>query len=540
MLMVFKKFFCSISNWFYRHFGADRLSTLPRKIQSDSRIKNSLSDFKKSYYFYRHTNIAISGREASGKKSFVETFEKTRWFPVGKFVHIDVRHFMGECGHIKETQSLQAALDTYIENCIISRAKAGQLPGLNDRLIRGSDRIYKKPLIAIMVALITGGVLGTMGQWSAWLENLLPISWNKYAVLLVIMSCCWITIALCGLCFINTLVAFWPVKWINRFRATILKGTEVEVSTGNTVNGNNYNQTTIYIMCRLKWQIGHTVVFDNLELLGEEAFQKIIPHLCGLNSRVNSHGGAWKLWDIYPFRIPIRFLYIYRNDLVQLKRDMHYFDKEFYILPNVTVDNVFYELKTTFETEVSKGITKLPLNQLFPLDANYMANIAPYLVNKRYLNEIVQNYIAQYEDFVSRAETEPSKNDLHKLFSFVVYGLFFPKDRAKFASQTSVVFSEKTDKQDIAPQYINLFEYLTSTTCPEVYRIDFLCMRFVDFRPNLYDEHIRNYEEAYGKGDVKTALKYIEKARCCYPENVELHNQWEALRKIENNLSKME
>lgn len=540
MLMFFKNFFCSISNWFDRHFGTDRLSTLPRKIQSDSRVKNSLSDFKKSYYFYRHTNIAISGREASGKKSFVETFEKTRWFPVGKFVHIDIRHFMGEYGHIKETQSLQTALDTYIENCIISRAKAGQLPGLNDRLIRGSDRIYKKPLVAIMVALITGGVLGTMGQWSDWLENLLPNSWNKYAVLLAIMSCCWITIALCCLCLINALVAFWPVKWINRFRVTILKSAEVEASTGNTLNGNNYNQTTIYIMCRLRWQIGHTIVFDNLELLGEEAFQRIIPHLCGLNGRVNSHCGAWKLWNVYPFRIPIRFLYIYRNDLVQLKRDMHYFDKVFYISPNVTVDNVFYELKTTFETEVSKGITKLPLNQLFPLDAKYMANIAPYLVNRRYLNEIVQNYIAQYEDFVSHAETAPSKNDLHKLFSFVVYGLFFPKDCAKFASQTSVVFSEKNDKQDISPQYIKLFEYLTSSTCPEVYRIDFLCMRFVDFRPNLYDEHIRNYEEACKKGDVKTALKYIEKARCCYPENVELQNQWEALRKIENNLSKIE
>ena len=117
---------------------------------------------------------------------------------------------------------------------------------------------------------------------------------------------------------------------------------------------------------------------------------------------------------------------------------------------------------------------------------------------------------------------------------------FFPKDCAKFASHTSVVFSEKNDKQDIPTQYINLFEYLTSTTCPKTYRIDFLCMRFVDFRPNLYDDHIRNYEEAYKKGDYETAHKYIEKAICCYPENIELRNRWEALRKIENNLSKIE
>lgn len=251
-------------------------------------------------------------------------------------------------------------------------------------------------------------------------------------------------------------------------------------------------------------------------------------------------GGIWKLWSIRPFRIPIRFIYTYRNDVVQLKRGMYYFDKDLHIPPNVTVNNVFYELKATFQTEESKRVTKLYVEKLFPLDATYMVKLEPYLVSRRCLNEIVQNYIAQYENSISHAETEPSANDLHKLFSFVVYGLFFPKDCAKFASRTSMVFSEKTDKRDIDPQYSSLFEYLTSSDCPEEYRIDFLCMRFVDFRPDLYNEHIQNYKEAYEKGDIKTALNYIEKARCCDPKNTELQKQWEELRKTGCNLSKIE
>ena len=114
--------FCSISNWFDRYFGPDRLSTLPRRIHSDLGVKKLLRDFRKPYYIFRKTNIAITGGETSGKKSFVRTFEKARWFPVGKFLYIDLRHFIEACGCVKDVHSLQTALDVYIENCIISRA----------------------------------------------------------------------------------------------------------------------------------------------------------------------------------------------------------------------------------------------------------------------------------------------------------------------------------------------------------------------------------------------------------------------------------
>lgn len=301
MLMNFKVLLCKISKWVDRYFGTDRLSTRARIIQPNSNVKNSLNDFKKSYYLYKHTNIAISGGEASGKKSLVETFENTRWFPIGKFVHIDIRRFMNTYGHITDKQSLQAALDKYIEDCILTRVKAGQLPGLTDRLIRGTDKVYKKPLVNFMILIIACYVLCKKDQWSILLENLLPVSWNIYVVILTIICCCWIIIVLCALSLINTYVAFSPVKRFNGFKVTIAKKMNIEIPVEGTINRNDYNQTTIYIMWRLRWQIGHTVVFDNLEQLGEGAFQKIVLHLCELNDSVNCHGGYLETMEYTPF-----------------------------------------------------------------------------------------------------------------------------------------------------------------------------------------------------------------------------------------------
>lgn len=305
----FKNLFYNISCWFDRSFGPNRLSTLPRKIQFDHCTKKLLRDFRKLCYFSLQSNIAISGGESSGKKSFVRTIEKTRLLPVGKFLHIDIRQFIAEFDKSKDLHSLQNELDLYVENCIISRAKSGELPGINNRLVRGPERIFRRPLIAIMIAIITGGLLSTMTLWSDWLINLLPITFNEHAVRLAVLISSIVIIALYCLSTIKSTIALWPFRWINKIKASS-KLTELEIAVGNNNNRTEYNQTIIYVLCRLRWQIGHTVVFENLEALGDEAFPKIIAHLCGLNKRVNDHGNAWKLWDISPLKRPIRFLYI--------------------------------------------------------------------------------------------------------------------------------------------------------------------------------------------------------------------------------------
>lgn len=531
-----KNAFRSISCWFDQHFGLDRLTVLPRKINANSGEKKMLMDLRKLYCFSLKSNIAVTGGETSGKKSFVKTFETTRWFPVGKFLHIDIIHFAEQCGNTKDYGSLQTALDTYIEHYIISRARAGELPGLNDRLVRGPERIYRKPLIAFMVAFLMRKLLYTKDQWIDCIIYFLPKTWESQAIDLAIRACCVMIMIACCISIIKSVVALWPPRWITKIKATA-KVSKLEVSLDADINRSEYCQNIIYALYKMRWQIGHTVVFENLEAVGEEVFPKIVSHLCSLNKRINEYGKSWKLWDITPFRRPIRFFYIYRDDLVQLKMNKPFFDKTFRILPNVTVDNVFYELKKFFEIEVSKGAV-IPIEKLFPFDPNYIAHVSKHLVNRRLLNEIVRDYIYEYEDFVSRTNTTPSENDIHRLFSFVIYGLFFPKDRAKFASQTSILFTNESNKEDIDPQYSDLFEYLISDSCPGAYRINYLCMRFVGLCPDLLEEHIRFYKQAYEKKDYQTALIFIEKAICCQPENAQLNAAREEILQQQTNLSK--
>lgn len=527
-----KDTFRNVSNWFTRHFGPDRLSILPRKIQTDKEAKKMLRDLRKFFYFSSISNISITGGITSGKKSFIKTFENTRYFPIGKFIHIDIRHFVEEREQTQNLLSFQTDLDRYIDNCITSRAQAGDLPGLNDRLIRGPERLYRKPLIAIMVAFLMGWLLSTMNQWSDLFVGVFPETLNEQTIQLCINICCVATFIMCCISIINSAVALWPLRWINKVKAAS-KTSTVEFTLGTDTNQSEYTQIIIYALCKMRWQIAHTVVFENLETLGEEDFQKAISHLCSLNHKINEHGNTWKLWDISIYRRPIRFFYIYRDDLVQLKTDKPLFEKEYRMLPNVTVDNVFYELKSMFETEASKGVA-IPLDKLFPVDPNYMAHVSKYLVNRRLLNKVVHGYINEYEDFISR--TTPSESDLRKLLSFVIYGLFFPKDRAKFAYRTSFLFTDGNNKEDIDPQYGDLFEYLISSSCPEVYRINYLCMRFVGLCPSLLEEHIRNYKQSYENGDYKTAQIFIEKAICCQPDDAQLHTVREELLLLQSNL----
>lgn len=509
---AFRRFYC----WVDYVFGPDRLTVQPRKIIANSVEKDMLNNLRKLYWFSQKTNIAVTGGKAVGKKSFIRTFEASRILPVGKFLRVDIRSFAEQYVGAKDTISLQSALDAYILDSIVSRAHQGELPGLNDRLIRGNEKIYRKPLVAIIMAVLMMVVFRAKNQLVA-LVNYLPETWNTQVISLVIDICCAITIIACFVSIIKSVVAFWPLRWL-KIKMT-LKTTPLEVSIDDNICQTEDWKHIIYVLKKMRWKIGHTVVFTDLDALDEEAFSKTITHLSSLNRITNEHVKAWKLWEMAVIRRPIRFIYVYRNDLVQLGVDTPLFDDIFYIIPTVTTDNVFYELKRAFEKEVSKGAT-FPIDKLFPIDSNYEVNVSKYIVDRRILNMIVKRSIQTCRDFALRIQPEsPSENDIHGLFSFVLYGLFFPKDSGKFTDKTSIVFTKSSKREDIDPRYINLFEYLVSNRCPEAYRISDLCMRFVGLQPSLMEEYIRSYNSAYDKKDYQTALLFIEKAIRCQPDN---------------------
>ena len=530
VIALFQNAFHSIFHWLDRHFGSDRLTTLPRKKPITNEEKNSLNYLRKLYIFSTKTNIAITGEKTCGKKGFVEKFEMNRWFRVGKFLHINVPVFMGDYG---SHPNMQIAFDEFIERYLLSHAHAGELPGETDRLVRGSVWLLKKPLYALLISFFAYFFLSKIEQWIDPLINILQIdlflrtyqiSWGIEEIKVILSLFCALIILLCWIIIINSLVKHWSSKYNSKLSANS-RFIGVEASLESTPKRQDCNQTIIYLLYKMRWQIGHTVVFENLEEFGEESFCSMISHLCDLNERINKHSTTWKFWNVARLKRPIRFLYIYRNDVIQLKRDKFIFDDTILIAPLVRPSIVFHKLKEMLELEVSKG-AGIPMNKLFPFEAEYEIQVSKYLINMRTLNKIARNYIDKYETFSRCKNVTPWEIDASKLFSFVLFDHFFSKECASFASQTLIDFSKETRRID--PEDRELFEYLISSSCSEKYRIDYICKRYVGYL-DFQENYMIRYQQALSVNDYVTALAFIEEAICCKPEDEELRKTREEL-----------
>ena len=516
-----KKLHNKFSHWTDRTFGPDRLSFQPRIITAGDVDKDVLNELRKIYRTHQKTNIAVTGGKSVGKKSTVKTFEEERFFSFGKFIHVDFREFADLYLDTADSIILQTRVDAYLLDNITARAKQGELPGLNDQLVRGHERIYRRPLIDILLIGLIILILYSKDQLVGFICQYLPETWKSTDIGLAVGIVCVAIIVVSCLSLIRSAIAFWPFKWLKIKVAPKTPPVELSVEDNKTGAVENKNKT-IYALKRLRWKIGHTVVFDNMDVLGEEVFLKLITHLCAFNRKTNEHITSWRLWKITPLKRPIRFIYTFRDDLVQFGLDKPLFDDVIYIPPTITAVNAFHELERSFNVEISKGVV-FPVNKLFPVDPNYEANVSTYITDRRIINMTVKRTIQRYKDFEKRIQPIlPTENDVRGLFSFVLYSLFFPKDSSKFADNTSIVLTNSSNRDDIIQPYLGLFEYLISEKCPSEYRISFLSLRFVGLQPELKDKHLAGYHKAYASKDYSTALRQIEKAICCTPNDERL------------------
>ena len=522
-----KNAFQSIAYWYDTSFVLDRLTTLPRKTQSTAMTKRAVKSLRKQYFFSHKTNIAITGDKTCGKKGVVKEFESSRLIKAGKFLHINVPYFMNGYKGTKDIHSLEMAFNKYIEECSRSRALAGELPMAHSPGGEKAKRAFKSFLYNVMIAGVAGFLLHTKEHWQIPLINILQAdslvqyinkSWGSEEIGTIFNIFCFFIMIVCGVNLINTAAEYLMPKFISRLKFTTKLG-EVEFERQSSGGCNACNQMIIQDLYKIRGRIGYTVVFENLEKLGK-AFIPITEYLCHLNKELNEQSTTWKFWNIVHLVRPIRFIYIYRDDMVQPIIGNKIFDKVISIPPLVRPSMVFNRLREMMEIEASKGAV-IPIEKLFPIDPNYEINVCEYLADMRVLNEIAQNYIDKYESFY-QTDIPLWEDDVHKLLSYVLFGYFFPNERSKFTSQTIVQFSNENDKKRINPQYSNLYKYLISDDCPDKYRIDFLCKRFVStyFRP--VQDYIRRYEQAYKMGEYKTALMAVEEAICCKQEDENL------------------
>ena len=146
---------------------------------------------------------------------------------------------------------------------------------------------------------------------------------------------------------------------------------------------------------------------------------------------------------------------------------------------------------------------------------------------------IVKRFIYVYDDFVLRLEPEkPLASDIQRLFSLVLFSLFFQKEYAKIINRTSIVLTGGNGGENIDPKYRGLFKYLISNDCPISFRVNYLCMRYINPRPGSAEEDYAFYEDAYKNGDYPEALLFIERAICCNPDNMEFIKKREEILRI--------
>ena len=520
---AFHRFSC----WLDLNLGPDRLTLQPRRVNDDFTVNKRLHDLRKMYRFCLKTNIAVTGGKAVGKKSFIKTFEEKRFFPIGKFLRVDICTFVEQC---RDITSFRDFLDPFILKSIVTRAQQGELLGSTDDIVKGPMRIYRKPFVDIMIGVLMGVMLHTKDQWIDYVIYYLP-AWEPQGINLFIIISGIIIILWRFNSLVKWIVAFWPLVRLNIKVALKRVPAEVSIIDGGVSRYKTRN-SIIYVLKRMRWRIGHTVVFENLDTLGEEVFPRVISHLRALNKDTNSHVKAWKFWDIAPFRRPIRFIYIYRNDVIQLGVDTPLFDDSIEIPPAVTADNAFSELKRLFERETLYGAS-FPIDELYPVAPKYETHVSRYIADRRILNMIVKRFIYVYDDFVLRLEPEkPLASDIQRLFSLVLFSLFFQKEYAKIINRTSIVLTGGSGGENIDPKYRGLFKYLISNDCPISFRVNYLCMRYINPRPGSAEEDYAFYEDAYKNGDYPEALVFIERAICCNPDNMEFIKKREEILRI--------
>lgn len=542
VIQKIKRFFCNICNWFDRNIGPDRLTTQPRKSQFSLDEIERIKELRKQCRFSPYRNIAIKGKQTSGKKSFIKTYEESNWIRrclrIGVFFHISVKDFVGEYVGAKDFRHLQMDFDEYVWKQLHSRIHVGDIPGGTYPPIKGSHRTYIRPLFSILIAGFMAFLLYSQEQWidifiSATNINKLvrriDANWGNSESKLILWALLLLIIFVCCIIIVISAYNLWHSIPFSKIKATAkppslevdrVSGTEYEEHNQVIIQERN-EQAIVQALCQMRWQIGHIAVFENLEQFGKEAFLPMAVHLCNLNGKINNHSNTWRFWDISRFKRPVRFLYTYCDEIGMGMDDKVPFDKEIYIPSQIRPGTVFAHLKEMLEIEVSKG-TDIPMDKLFPFDTSYVQQLSNYLVNRRRLNIVVDRFIKKYREFSSLTSMNPWEHDLHKLFSFVVFDCFFPKECAKFINQDIILFHAGGICEDCNPIHIGLFRYLVSDSCPEEYRIDFLCKRYIGLHPDSMENHIKRYEQAYTAKDYKTALVCIEEAICSQPENSKL------------------
>lgn len=491
---------------FYELWGRDSIPTSAGTFKNDQYYRDMKNQLRKSYRNQETHNIAIWGSAGAGKSSFIRHFEaKTVHIPSSRFLYIALSHcYEGQSQYSKES----------VENNLARQL--AQYP-------------YRSPLfvtIDVFLLIISSCYVFKTTYWN----NYLAIPTDMYlwlrGVFLIVGS---VTFAI----LLNGVIKRFKVSNLRLIFKHGIKSPKVKMDL--TLN----SPELVDRLIDMRWRIRSTVVFEDIELLKEDVCLSLLRDLIQLNVELNNKARKTFLRRILCHK-PIRFLYACRDGKIREKMGDKQFQDEIYIQDSLNYEELPFYVEEVINTEIAKGYypglvgedEKIEFN--FPYLTKISKLIDPDKLNKRTFNAVIKKYMDYLKNFYRKlGGNKPAKDDYTRLLGFSIYTHFFPEDKKKF--KTGNCFALQIETKEELEKVMDsanceLFFYITHE-CPEEYRVNGLCIRYLSYRPDAENRYIEKFKAARNAREYEDAEYYITKAITCNPDKLDYYQmQMEVLK----------
>lgn len=511
-----KHFEDNCKRWIDDRIGQDELTLTARVFKKDDIYSVLARRLRRAYRTRDVWNIAIIGGKGVGKTSFVKTYEARHTLPFCKYLYISI----GDCIATEGTTDLsEDYVEAHILKQIFARARHGDLPEAAFQTVPERKR---KPILFIETLVLTIGIwilILTFDQWNTIVASEYR---NSVKAVLYIITIVWSCIAASII-----LIKKWNQYEIKKIKFS-QNNVDAEIERKNKLSLDAYLYEVIYALKSMRWKIGHTVVIEDMELLGDDECLKLFGKLKMLNKSLNNNLLSFHFLNMTGIFRPIRFLYLYRDNISERIKSDKFFQETIPVPNRIERHNITDIINGLLQNEAKKRKYSTEFVDRLTIDTQYLYNIAEYLTNYRAVYSVIKDFFSLWDTFTQKIEYKNiSIDDAKRLFSFTVYGYIFSDDRKKFCSKECLALNirEKSCLDTCVSYNMSqkeLFWYLVKE-CPETYRINYLCKRFDHIDFNKADQYIVQMKNAISAGNYDWALQCIELALCCEPEKAEYY-----------------
>lgn len=350
-------------------------------------------------------NVAITGAYSAGKSSVIESYKaKHKNY---NFMHISLAHFHSPDQENAESDELikESILEGKILNQLIHQIPSEKIPQTNFRVKKGVCKGYLNKLTFLVCSFILSlTLLMSSSSISAfitdfpdnWVKIILSSLFNSYSIILISL-----VLFSCSIIFIYNLIKAQKNK--NVFRKISLQGNEIEIfEEQNDSYFDKYLNEVLYLFENAEADV---IVFEDMDRLN---INRIFERLREVNTLVNIQRKKEKK-DKY---VPLRFMYLLRDDIFISKDRTKFFD---YIIPIVPV----IDSSNSYE-QFLKHLKDGKLLEKF--DQAFLQSLSLYVDDMRILKNIYNEFVI----YMNRLNT--TELDCNKMMAIITYKNIFPRD----------------------------------------------------------------------------------------------------------------